>query len=57
VTGQITQLDKPAALSGLFAAGDAIGRLLDGLPETGWWALTLDPFGSPDGTCTQWWPT
>ncbi|MDI3314164.1 MAG: maleylpyruvate isomerase family mycothiol-dependent enzyme [Mycobacterium sp.] len=36
MAAQIARLDKPAVLSGLFAVWDAIDRLLEGLPETGW---------------------
>lgn len=39
----VTQLDKSDLLSGLFAAWDAIDRLLDGLPESGWQAPTPLP--------------
>jgi uncharacterized protein (TIGR03083 family) len=39
----VTQLDKSDVLSGLFAAWDAIDRLLDGLPESGWDAPTPLP--------------
>jgi uncharacterized protein (TIGR03083 family) len=39
----VTQLDKSDVLSGLFGAWDAIDRLLDGLPESGWNAPTPLP--------------
>ncbi|MDA3659626.1 maleylpyruvate isomerase family mycothiol-dependent enzyme [Mycobacterium xenopi] len=43
VTRPLTQLDKSDVLPGLYAAWDAIDRLLDGLPESAWEAPTPLP--------------
>jgi uncharacterized protein (TIGR03083 family) len=42
-TGSITTLDKSDVLPGLFAEWDSIDELLDGLPESGWQAVTPLP--------------
>ncbi|EUA13835.1 hypothetical protein I553_6954 [Mycobacterium xenopi 4042] len=43
MTRPLTQLDKSDVLPGLYAAWDAIDRLLDGLPESAWEAPTPLP--------------
>ncbi|MGA9359400.1 MAG: maleylpyruvate isomerase N-terminal domain-containing protein, partial [Mycobacterium sp.] len=42
-TRSITTVDKSNVLLGLFAVWDSIDALLEGLPESGWQAVTPLP--------------